>query len=294
MADKTTYQLAMTLKYNRDGSPDARSTRHRELNNIVAHLQEHRGYSKRWNIHKFDVKDANRLVHDWKQNNISHRTIKNRLAHVRWLANHVNPSNNIPSRNRNFGISKNEAPKQKAEKIDSALLNELPEREKLITELRVEFGLRTEEAIKFSHSFATSSAEDKIKLKENWCKGGRSREIAITNERQRDLLFRIQQHQNNNHDRSMIPNHRTYKSYYRDYNELRESKGLKGHEYRHQWAQNRFHEISGIKAPHAGGTSYNELNKQDQARYRYAARIVNQELGHGAGRNDTTATYIGK
>ena len=36
-----------------------------------------------------------------------------------------------------------------------SLLEQLPERERLITELRYEFGLRTEEACKFQHAFAS-------------------------------------------------------------------------------------------------------------------------------------------
>ena len=92
----------------------------------------------------------------------------------------------------------------------------------------------------------------------------------------------------------MIPGHRTFKSYYRDYNEIRFEAGLKGHEYRHQWAQNRFYQLSGIKPTHAEGPAYSALPEADKQRWDNAAAIVNKELGHGEGRQDITATYIGQ
>lgn len=58
--------------------------------------------------------------------------------------------------------------------------------------------------------------------------------------------------------------------------------------------QNLFFDISGIAAPHAGGPCYADLTAEERDRWDQAAKIVNQELGHGEGRADITATYIGK
>jgi len=92
----------------------------------------------------------------------------------------------------------------------------------------------------------------------------------------------------------MIPHHRTFKSYYRDYNELREKAGLLGHEYRHQWAQDRFKTVSaGIKAPHVGGKPYQDLTPEQKQRWDTTVQVANQELGHGEKRPDITANYIG-
>ena len=92
----------------------------------------------------------------------------------------------------------------------------------------------------------------------------------------------------------MIPAHKTYKSYYGYYYRLRCKYGIKGHEYRHQWAQDRFLEASGgIPAPYAGGPRYMGLKPEEKNRWDKAAKIVNWELGHGMGRDDITATYIG-
>jgi hypothetical protein len=184
---------------------------------------------------------------------------------------------------------------------DWVKIHALPERERLITELRIEFGLRTQEALKFQHQYATQSP-DKVMLKSSWTKGGRPREIAITNDRQRDLLARVERFQNNqgkhvgrgSAGRSMIPSAMRFKTYYAQYNTTRHAAGVAGHEYRHHWAQQRFVQVSGgIAAPHAGGQAYSGLNDEAKTRWDRAAAVVNQELGHGEGREDITATYIG-
>ena len=233
-------------------------------------------------------------MHDWKEKGLGHRSIANKMADLRWLASKVGRSDQIPKENKLFGLSKrSNSHESKAIPLDRTLLVKLGTREQLITELRALFGLRTEEACKFQYLYATKQA-GVVTLKGNWCKGGRPRTITIINDQQRDLLERVGRFQTEHQDRSMIPNHRTFKSYYRDYNEAREKVGIPGHALRHQWAQDRFKQISGLDSPHAGGKAYSELSKDDQAKWDRAAEIVNSELGHGRGRHDITATYIGK
>lgn len=296
---KTDYQIKQVLKYNKDGPPNRQEERHRVLMKAIKDLQENRGYSKRWDIHKLGKKEVSRLVYDWRQSKtVGHRAIANRMAHIRWLADKVNRLDQIPS-NKDIGVGLRKSDpnygKNKAVELDREILKLLPERAQLITELRREFGLRTKGAVKFSYKYATAgNNKDQISLKKSWTKGGRARTIDIVNERQRDLLRRVGEFQERNKDRSMIPNHRTYKSFYRDYNELRAEVGIPGHALRHQWAQERFKQASGgIDSPHAGGPKYSELNTQDQARWDLGAKTVNRELGHGDGRQDITATYIG-
>ncbi len=292
---KTDYQIKQIMKYNRDGSPDKQTDRLRNLMRDFRHLQEKRGYGKRWNIHKLGKNEISRLVNDWREEGLSHRTIANRIVHHRWLADKVGRLDQIPS-NKDIGIGlRKNAPgygENKAVEIDRVKLDQIPERERLITELRVEFGLRTKEALKFQYHYATKES-DRIQLKGSWTKGGRPREIAITTDRQRNLLARVERHQQSNKDKSMIPARSTFKSYYVRYNETRAAAGLHGHEYRHQWAQDRFLQASGIKAPHADGPIYSELSFTDKQRWDKAAKVVNSELGHGEGREDITATYIG-
>ena len=53
-------------------------------------------------------------------------------------------------------------------------------------ELQAAFGLRREEAIKFTPAYADRG--DRVRIKASWAKGGRAREIPIWNEGQRAVL----------------------------------------------------------------------------------------------------------
>jgi|GEM_PF-804120 len=313
--NKTDYQIKQILKHNRDGSPDRQLARHQNLMRCLKQL-EARGYAKRWDVHKLGKREVSRLVHDWRSQGLAHRTIANRMVDIRWLAEKVGRADQIPSnKDVGIGLRKNQEGygENKAVAPDWAKIQTLPERERLITELRIEFGLRTQEALKFQHAYATQTP-GKVMLKSSWTKGGRPRDIQITNNRQRDLLVRVEHFQKNQKSqknqgsqntpsksagrggvgRSMIPPEMRFKTYYAQYNATRHAAGVAGHEYRHYWAQQRFAQVSGgIAAPHAGGQNYRALSEEARARWDAAAAVVNQELGHGDGREDITATYIG-
>lgn len=295
--NKLDYQLKMIMKYNRDGSPNTQQTRFNNLMRGLKHLQEERGYGERWDIQKFGRKEVCRIVNDWRESGkVSHGSMRNYASNFRWLAERVGNGDTIPN-NQDLGIQSKTNHENygvtKAVELDQSNLALLGEREQLATELRAAFGLRTEESLKFSHQYATER-QSEIRLKGSWCKGGRERTIPVTNEYQQDLLNRVGRFQQEQGDRSMIPNHRTFKSYYRDYNEARQNANVPGHGLRHQWAQDRFKEVSGLDAPHAGGRPYSELDQAEKERYELAEKVVNHELGHGAGRQDITATYIGE
>ena len=287
------------MKQNRDGSPDRQKARHGSLMRSIRQLQS-RGYGQRWDVHNLGNKEVHRLVHDWRSAGLSHRTIANRMVDIRWLAQKVGREDLIPS-NRDLGISlRKNTPGwglDKARELDHGRLKVLGQRAQLVTELRREFGLRAQEAMKFQHEYATREAGI-IRLADTWCKGGRYREVPVTTDRQRDLLDRVgrfqeSQPKNRYGERSMIPAHLSFGRYYRVYNAERHAAGLPGHQLRHAWAQERFEQIAGFPPPLAGGPKFSELARDGQLRWNEAARTVNHELGHGEGRQDITATYIG-
>ena len=287
------------MKMNKDGSPDRQKARHSSLMRSIRQLQSRR-YSTRWDVHKLGKREVDRLVHDWRSAGLNHRTIANRLVDLRWLAQKVGREHLIPS-NRDLGISlRKNTPgwgEDKSQELDHGKLRMLDERAQLVTELRREFGLRAKEAVKFQFEYATREP-GVIRLAETWCKGGRYREVPITTDRQRVLLDRVGRYQqsqpkNKYRERSMIPAHMTFGRYYRVYNAERFAAGLPGHQLRHAWAQERFEQIAGFPPPLAGGPRYSDLARDGQLRWKEAARIVNRELGHGVGRQDITATYIG-
>ena len=106
---KTDYQIKQIMKYNRDGPNSRQQERHKRLMAMVKHLQDNRGYGKRWDVHNIGKKDVHRLLHDWKQQDLRVGTIKNRLADIRWLASKVGRDDCIPSnRELGIGLKKNE------------------------------------------------------------------------------------------------------------------------------------------------------------------------------------------
>ena len=290
----------MIMQRNRDGSPDRQKARHRVLMMCVRHLQG-RGYGQRWNIRLLGKLDVQRLVHDWQKAGLNHRTIANRMVDIRWLAGKLGREHLIPSNSDlRLSLRKNTPGwgMNRARELDHAKLQKMDQRAQLVTELRREFGLRTQEALKFQHAHATRDP-GVVRLAASWCKGGREREIPVTTDRQRDLLDRVAQFQasqpiNRHGNRSMIPAHRTFHGYYRQYNMARHAAGVPGHELRHAWAQERFEQVAGMPPPLADGPQYSELARDGQLRWEEAAATVNRELGHGEGRKDITATYIGK
>jgi len=187
---KTDYQIKQILKYNRDGCPSLRKERYRQLMRIVSQLQE-LGYGKRWDVHKLSARVVHRLVNLWRRPGNSHRTIANKVSNLRWLADKVNRSDQIPL-NKNLGIAlRSSSPDYQTNKARPLLkkhLDQMKPRIRLVNELKAEFGLREDEACKFQHKYATAESEKYIRLKGSWCKGGRPRVIEIVNNKQRKLL----------------------------------------------------------------------------------------------------------
>ncbi|MDE0714444.1 MAG: integrase domain-containing protein [Gammaproteobacteria bacterium] len=292
---KTKYQIRALMKRNTEGSPNRQTSRLHHIEGFIDRLQA-RGYGQRWDYHNLGAREVNRVVSDWRADGLEHRTIANYMASIRWWAKQVGRADVIPS-NRQLGIpSRGKTPgwgEDKAEHLPPDPSAGLGEREMLVTLLRAQFGLRTEEACKFSHAWATADGPDRIRLRGSWCKGGRPREIRITTPEQHALLARIGEFQRGRGERSMIPKGMRFVTYYRNYNRARKAAGIPGHGLRHAFAQGRFEQEAGMPSPHAGGPAYSSLDAAGREQWDRAAAVVNRELGHGDGRQDITATYIG-
>ena len=66
----------------------------------------------------------------------------------------------------------------------------------------------------------------------------------------------------------------------------------KAHGLRHGYAQARYLELTGWKAPHAGGPRRDELTPGQREADLAARLIISQEMGHN--REDVTAVYLGR
>jgi hypothetical protein len=91
----------------------------------------------------------------------------------------------------------------------------------------------------------------------------------------------------------LIPGDRNYRQQLRAYERHTANAGLsKLHGLRHQYAQNRYEELTGWKAPAAGGPPTRALGAEQRALDREARLTISQELGHE--REQITTVYIGR
>lgn len=292
MSDSTMYQLKGILQYNIDGSQNTRETRFHSLRRFIDHMQQNRGYPTHWDLHRLGKKELHRYVHDLKAKGLAHRTIENNLKDIRWLASKVGRADQMLS-NRECGLKQRVFSfENKAVQLTPHFLEQMTYRMQLINRLKFEFGLREKEALKFGYQYATAK-EGFLRMKGNWCKNGRSRVIEIVNDRQVQLLKEVGEFQKAQGDYSMIPHDIKFSTYRNYVQEKSKELGFKGHGLRHAWAHERFKQLAGFDCPIAGGSEYKDLTTEEKERWDFAAGRVNQELGHGKNRLDTTATYIG-
>ena len=91
-------------------------------------------------------------------------------------------------------------------------------------ELQAAFGLRREEAIKFTPAYADRG--DRVRIKASWAKGGRAREIPIWNEGQRAVLDAARRLAGGG---ALIPGGRNYAAHRKVYERQTEAAGLVAH-----------------------------------------------------------------
>ncbi len=283
------YQLSKLCRDNRDGGFSTQATRSRLLDLIASQLQE-LGF-RRMRPRSLKPKHVDALLAHWREQGISIGTLKNRLSALRWWAKKVNRPSIIARDNAIYGIGKREcvAKESKALKLDAEQLSAISDPYmKLSIRLQAAFGLRREESIKFSPSYAIKGGH--IKLKASWTKGGRARSVPITNDGQRRLLEEVRALAKGG---SLIPPQMNYVQQLNRYQRQLRNVGLtKLHGLRHAYAQQRYLELTGWKAPVAGGPTSKELTPEQLAPDYEARAIVSSEFGHA--RVKIAAVYLGR
>jgi hypothetical protein len=167
-----------------------------------------------------------------------------------------------------------------------------------------ELGLRFEESAKMDAVKAYAQAhENGVVTVSAGTKGGLSREVPITNQRQLQALKLAADFQSANQQKSMISNDQTYKDFRNNsYNEIR-NLDVNFHGERHAYALSRYEKLMGAAAPVALGIS----KPSEHIRYianqlgvpitlvkerDYQVRLqISHELGHG--RVSVIRSYIG-
>jgi len=289
------YQLQGLMLRNKDGSFASQAERRKTLILVASQLKC--GGYRLSSVNSLKPKHVNHLVSRWQSEGLSSGTIKNRMSHIRWWAEKVGKSSMLPKSNNGsnqaiqLDIEKRTyvSNDSKGKELDLDKLNQVNDNlVKLSLRLQQEFGLRREEAIKFSPSFANRG--DKIVLKSSWTKGGRPRSIPIKTHAQKVLLKEIEDTVGRG---ALIRTDRNYIQQLKSYEWQTSRVGLdKNHGLRHMYAQKRYLELTGWQAPLNGGPTNKNLTAEQKAIDRVVRLKISEELGHS--REQITAIYLGR
>jgi len=283
------YQLMKLCRDNRDGSFSTQATRRRMLDLIANQLHE-LGY-RRMQAKSLKPKHIDTVVSLWKDRGISVGTLKNRLSALRWWANKVGKSDIIAKDNNAYDIGNRSyvGDESKAKILDEKQLEKVSDAYvRLSLRLQSAFGLRREEAIKFSPNYAVK--DDHIKLKASWTKGGRARTVPIRTDEQRRLLKEVRKLAKGG---ALIPPNKNYEGQLHRYERQVRDAGIKNpHGLRHAYAQRRYEELTGWKAPLAGGPASKSLRPDQRALDKGAREAISRELGHS--REEISKVYLGR
>jgi site-specific recombinase XerC len=283
------HQLRTLCRRNRDGSFGTQDGRWHMLDLMATQLDE-LGF-RRMQATSLKPKHVEALIVRWREQGISTGTLKNRLSVLRWWAGKVNKSSVVAKDNGAYGIGTRVlvSNKSKAQTLDEAKLAKIEdEYVRMSVRLQSAFGLRREEAIKFSPSYAFRG--DHIALKASWTKGGRPRTIPITNRYQYVLLRQVAELTKGG---SLIPAHLNYVQQQHRYDRhIRKAGMRKLHGLRHAYAQRRYRQLTGWNCPARGGPPSQDLSPEQRPIDEEARLTISHELGHG--RAAITAVYIGK
>jgi hypothetical protein len=282
------YQLKQLCKHNRDGSFGTQVQRERVLT-LIANQLHALGYTQ-MHSKSLKPKHVEALTRHWLESGVAAGTMKNRMAALRWWAIKVNRKNVIAGSNDHYGLPRRQyaTGANKATVLNEEKLARITDPHvRMSLELQQAFGLRREEAIKIRPDLADKG--DTLWLKPSWTKGGREREIPIRTDNQRTVLDRARQLAGKG---SLIPDHKTYVQQLRLYEGQCIRAGLsKMHGLRHAYAQRRFDELTGFKAPLAGGPKRSDLSTDERALDEKARAVISCELGHH--RIAITRVYLG-
>lgn len=283
------YDLKQLCKNHREGSFATQSNRQEILQQIAGELEK-LGF-RNLRATGLRPKHVQALVTSWQARGLSAGRMKNLMAVTRWWAEKTGVRGAVAASNDAYGIGRRiyvtnapkaaTAPETAKESISDPYV-------RASVELQAAFGLRREESIKFSPSFADRG--DRVVLRGSWTKGGKPREIPIRTEAQREALARAHVVAKAG---ALIPPNLNYRDQLRQYVGQVAVAGLsKLHGLRHAYAQQRYLELTGRLAPAAGGKVSAALTAEEKQTDRLARIQISQELGHE--REQITAIYLGR
>lgn len=288
MATNFFFQANKILKQHDSSSFATKSERFKTIRLVDKQLVE-LGF-KGLELKSLKPKHIDALLGKWQADKLSVGTVKNRMSHVRWLAERIGKKGIVPQSNADLGIEQRVyvTNENRGKELSQEQLNSIPDQHvKMSLKLQQAFGLRREEAMKIQPEKADHG--DRLILDASWCKGGRDRTIPILTEQQRALL---QEAKLLAAGRSLIPKDRTYKEQVKRYENTCIKIGLdRAHGLRHHYAQQRYLALTGFESPAVSGVPSKSLSEAERAADKAARAVITQELGHG--RLQVTAVYLG-
>jgi integrase len=274
---------------NRDGSLATQHDRESILSLIANQLDE--GGFRHLRAPGVRAKHVEYLVSRWHAEEIATGTFKNRMSALRWLAEKIDKQNIVARENADYGIAERRyvTNVSKAHALDANKLAAITDPfTALSLRLQEVFGLRREESIKLRP--ARADRGDVLHLKASWTKGGKERDIPISNEAQRTLLDEAKQFAGAG---SLIQVEMSYRDQLNRFKAQTAHAGVdRVHGLRHHYAQARYAELTGWQAPAAGGSMAKQLSPEQKRIDREARLTISRELGHE--REQITAVYLGR
>ncbi len=283
------YELKKLCQRNRDGSYATQHARERILTLVANQLHE-MGF-KDMKATSLKPKHVTALVERWKTESLAVGTIKVRMSVLRWWADKIQKQNVIARDNEHYGIPnrQNVTNVSRARILTAEDLTKVTDPyTRLSLKLQAAFGLRREESIKIRPEWADRG--DLLALRDTWTKGGRERDIPIRNEQQRIVLEEAKQLAGKG---SLIPREMNYKQQMERFKAQCQDAGIRHvHGHRHQYAQDRYQELTGWLSPAQGGPTFRQLTPEQKILDHNARLTISIELGHE--RLSVVAVYCGR
>jgi site-specific recombinase XerD len=274
---------------NLDGSFATQDDRERTLNSFANRMAE-MGLTK-LTLRGIKPKHIEAFVQHIQEKGLTTGTIKKQMGHLRWMTDKIGKKNIMAPTNDVYGIAQRTyvTNESKARELTARELSKVTDKYSALSlQLQAAFGLRREESLKIRPEKADRG--DRLVLDASWCKGGRERAIPIRNGEQRTLLNAAKEFAKGG---SLIPADKSYKEHLRQFRTQCDRAGIsKVHGHRHQYAQQRYRELTGRACPACGGLTSKQLTAEQKLIDRQARLIISTELGHG--REQITAVYLGK
>jgi hypothetical protein len=284
------YDFKQICRHNRDGSYATQADRQGILDLVADQLYE-MGF-RGLRAQGFKPKHVERLAERWLSEQLAPGTIKNRMSHLRWLAEKIGKENIVARSNAAYGIADRVyvTNLSKAKDLDQQQLEQI-RCPYTVMSLRLQdaFGLRRESSIKIIPGKADRG--EVLLLQPSWNKGGREIAVPIRTAEQRQLLDEAKALAGG---KSLVaPGYATYVAYLKHFRHECERVGIHGvHGHRHRYAQRRYLELSGQECPARGGPRSKQLSREQRERDREVRLQISHELGHG--RAQVTGVYLGR